>query len=151
MSPDKDIILKGLCAHVVRVPNGEERSQFRLLLSTLPHSLISAFDHEDVATHLAETIPKAVLLDQFKNPENAVSHELTTGPELIECIESTVGGARPTSGKIDAFFAGCGTGGTVAGVSKAIKKKHNPDVKIIACDPVSLSSRPSPVASSFLA
>lgn len=76
------------------------------------------------------------MLDQFKNPENAMAHELTTGPELIECIESTVGGSRPTSGKIDAFFAGAGSGGTLAGVSRAIKKSHNPDVQIIACDPV---------------
>lgn len=100
----------------------------------------------DVALHLAKTIPNAVMLDQFKNPQNAVAHELTTGPELIECIESTIGGLRPTSGRIDAFFAGCGSGGTLAGVSRAIKKSHNPDVQIIACDPVSLFSNYSPVA-----
>ncbi|KAF9532517.1 tryptophan synthase beta subunit-like PLP-dependent enzyme [Crepidotus variabilis] len=93
---------------------------------------------------LLKAIPNAVMLDQFKNANNARAHELTTGPELIEAKESTISGDRSTSGKIDAFFAGCGTGGTLAGVSKAVeKKKHNPEVKIIACNPIgSIIARP---------
>jgi len=77
------------------------------------------------------------MLDQFKNPDNAVAHEKTTGPELIASIESTIGGERPTTGKIDLFAAGCGSGGTLAGVSRAVKAKNNPDVLVLACDPVS--------------
>jgi cystathionine beta-synthase len=44
---------------------------------------------------------------------------------------------HPSSGKVDAVIAGAGTGGTVSGISRAMKKKHNKECVIVAVDPVS--------------
>ena len=62
--------------------------------------------------------------DQFNNPDNPKIHELTTGPEIWE----------DTDGKVDVVVAGSGTGGTVCGVAKYLKRK-NPDIIIVACEP----------------
>lgn len=61
---------------------------------------------------------------QFENENNIVAHELGLGKEIIE----------ETSGKVDAFVAGMGTGGTLIGVAKALKKA-NPNVKIFGIEP----------------
>ena len=74
---------------------------------------------------LAET-PGAVILQQFENPANPEIHERTTGQEIW----------RDTDGTVDMFIAGVGTGGTVTGVSKALKA-HNPDIVTIAVEPAS--------------
>ena len=69
---------------------------------------------------------------------NPLAHELTTAPEIIDAVTSTPSKpARPSSGKVDVFVAGAGTGGTVTGVSRGIKKVHNPKCIIIATDPAS--------------
>ena len=73
----------------------------------------------------AET-PGAVILGQFDNPANPAMHERTTGEEIW----------ADTEGKVDIFVAGVGTGGTVSGVGKALKK-HNPEVRIVAVEPAS--------------
>lgn len=71
---------------------------------------------------------------------NPLAHEYTTGPEIVEAIVNTKPTpSKPTSGKIDAFVGGAGTGGTVTGISRAIKKVHNPDCVIVAVDPVWVS------------
>ncbi|GEP80494.1 cysteine synthase A [Staphylococcus carnosus] len=62
---------------------------------------------------------------QFENPANPLVHELTTGPELIEQFEDRT---------IDAFLAGVGTGGTLTGVGKVLKKQY-PDIDIVAIEP----------------
>lgn len=47
--------------------------------------------------------------------------------------------SRPSSRKVDVFIAGAGTGGTVTGVSRALKKEHNPECIVVAIDPVGYS------------
>ena len=83
------------------------------------------------ANRLKDETPGAVILGQFVNPANPDMHERTTGEEIWQ----------DTDGKVDIFVAGVGTGGTVTGVGRALKK-HNPNVKIVAVEPES-----SPVVS----
>ena len=76
------------------------------------------------AQELKATIPGSVILQQFENPANAAVHERTTGEEIWE----------DTGGQIAAFVAGVGTGGTICGVARALKK-HNSDVYVMAFEP----------------
>lgn len=78
------------------------------------------------AEELRNAIPGAVILGQFTNPANPAMHERTTGEEIW----------TDTGGAIDIFVAGVGTGGTVSGTGKALKK-HNAAVKIVAVEPAS--------------
>ena len=66
----------------------------------------------------------AVWANQFDNLANREGHRLTTGPEIW----------HQTAGKVDAFTCSCGTGGTLAGVSLALKQRH-PGVRIVLADP----------------
>ena len=78
------------------------------------------------AQELRDKIPGAVILQQFENPSNARIHELTTGEEIW----------TDTDGQVDVFVAGVGTGGTICGVARTLKK-HNPNVYIVAVEPAS--------------
>jgi cystathionine beta-synthase len=68
---------------------------------------------------------------------NPLAHELTTGPEIIQAVVSTPSTpSKPSSGKVDVVIAGAGTGGTVTGIARAVRK-HNVDCIIVGVDPVS--------------
>ena len=76
------------------------------------------------AQEILQNNPGAFMPQQFSNPANARAHELTTGPEIW----------RDCDGKVDVFVAGVGTGGTLSGVGRFLKKQ-NPNVKIAAVEP----------------
>jgi cystathionine beta-synthase len=76
-----------------------------------------------IAQRLAKELPDSYYTDQHNNRENNEAHYLQTGPEIWEQME----------GRIDAFVAGMGTGGTIAGVGQFLKEK-NPKVRIVAVD-----------------
>ncbi|MGB4670814.1 MAG: cysteine synthase A [Bacteroidaceae bacterium] len=79
------------------------------------------------AQELRDTIPGAVILQQFDNPSNIKIHALTTGKELVE-------DAKESGISIDAFVAGVGTGGTLSGSAKTIKAAF-PKALIVAVEP----------------
>jgi cysteine synthase A len=89
------------------------------------------------AEEIAASNPnRYVLLQQFKNPANPAIHEKTTGPEIW----------NDTNGNVDIFVAGVGTGGTITGVARYLKKTRNKAVTIVAVEPEA-----SPVLSQYRA
>lgn len=76
------------------------------------------------AEELAKEIENSFIPGQFVNPANPAVHRATTGPEIW----------GDTSGEVDFFVAGVGTGGTVTGVGEYLKSK-NPDIKVVAVEP----------------
>ncbi len=77
------------------------------------------------AEEIATSDPKYVLLQQFENPANPAIHEATTGPEIW----------NDTDGKVDIFVSGVGTGGTITGVSRYIKKTKGKAIRAVAVEP----------------
>lgn len=110
VAPEKINLLKAYGAEVVIVPTS-----------------VSASSHESyysVANKLTNEIPGAFQPNQFANPNNPMAHTVSTGPEIWE----------QTSGKITAFVAGIGTGGTISGTARFLREK-NPGMRIIGADP----------------
>lgn len=76
------------------------------------------------AKELAEEIENSFIPSQFDNPANPLAHYTTTGPEIWQDAD----------GRIDAFVAGVGTGGTLSGIGKYLKEQ-NPNCRIVAVEP----------------
>jgi len=78
----------------------------------------------DKAEELRQSIPGAVILGQFINPDNPQAHYDTTGPEIW----------ADTCGQIDVFVATVGTGGTLSGTARYLKER-NPNLHVVAVEP----------------
>lgn len=111
MAAEKIEALRAFGARVVVCPTAVEPED--------PRSYYS------VARRLADESPGGFLANQYHNPSNPKGHYLSTGPELWE----------QTDGEIDAVVIGAGTGGTISGIGRYLKEQ-NPDVQIVAVDPI---------------
>ena len=81
--------------------------------------------YQDMAERLARETPGAYFINQFGNPDNPRAHEEGTGPEILKQMD----------GKLDAIVFGCGSSGTMSGLSRCFAKAA-PNVEFILADPV---------------
>ncbi|KOS22072.1 Cystathionine beta-synthase [Escovopsis weberi] len=110
MSAEKVSVLRALGATIIRTPTQAAWDS--------PES------HIGVARRLEKEIPNAHILDQYSNPANPEAHEFGTAEEIWE----------QTGGRVTAVVAGAGTGGTITGIARGLKK-HNRDIRVVAADP----------------
>lgn len=110
MSREKQVVLEALGAEIIRTPTEAAWDA--------PESHIS------VARRLQQVIPNSHILDQYANPDNPTAHVETTAREILE----------QTGGKIDCLVAGAGTGGTITGIARVLKKEV-PSCLIVGADP----------------
>ena len=108
-SPEKYALIEALGAEVHRV-------------KTVPYS--DPNHYQKVAGRMAGELPNAIWANQFDNVANRRAHVQSTGPEIWE----------QTAGRLDAFVAASGTGGTVAGVSEYLKSRRA-SVRTVLADP----------------
>ncbi len=111
MSDEKKNLMKAFGAEVIVTPTDVPAES--------PESYYS------VARRIAQETPNSYYPDQYNNPKNIDAHFETTGPEIWE----------QAKGNIDIFVSGIGTGGTLSGVGRYLKKQ-NSKIKIVAVDPV---------------
>jgi len=109
MSNEKILLLRSYGAKVVITPTAVEPDDPR--------------SYYQVAEKFARETPNAILANQYHNPDNPLTHELTTGPELWD----------QTDGRVSDVIIGMGTGGTITGVGRYLKTK-NPKIKIVGID-----------------
>ncbi|KAJ2955460.1 hypothetical protein NQZ79_g8543 [Umbelopsis isabellina] len=110
MSQEKVDVLKALGAEIIRTPTEAAWDS--------PES------HIGVAKKLRDSIPNAVILDQYGNPYNPIAHYDTTAEEILNACD----------GQVDMLVAGAGTGGTISGIARKLKERC-PNVKIVGVDP----------------
>lgn len=121
MSREKQVVLEALGAEIIRTPTEAAWDA--------PES------HIGVAKHLQKILPNAHILDQYGNPDNPQAHFDGTGAEIVE----------QTNAKLDYLVATAGTGGTITGVARRVKRDI-PGVKVIGVDPVgSILAGPGPI------
>jgi cystathionine beta-synthase len=109
MSNEKVLLLRAFGARVVITPTAVPPEDPR--------------SYYEVAKRLVRETPNAILANQYHNPDNPKTHELTTGPEIWE----------QTGGHVTDVIIGMGTGGTITGVGRYLKSK-NPGIKIVGVD-----------------
>lgn len=116
---------------IIVMPDNQSNEKYQMIetlgaevlrVKTVPYS--DPNHYQKIAGRLADEIPGAVWGNQFDNTANRDAHEQTTGPEIWE----------QTGGKLDAFVAATGTGGTLGGISRYLKRQ-NPKVRITLADP----------------
>jgi cysteine synthase len=116
---------------VIVMPDNQAQEKYQIIESlgaelrkvpAVPYS--NPNQYQKVAGRLADELPNAVWANQFDNVANRAAHFESTGPEIW----------RETLGKLDAFCAATGTGGTLAGVA-AYLKSQSPRVRIVLVDP----------------
>ena len=123
MSKEKQVVLEALGAEIIRTPTEAAWDS--------PES------HIGVANRLKEVIPNSHILDQYSNESNPLAHEQGTGREIID----------QCGGKLDAVVITAGTGGTITGVARVIKREL-PDCEVIGVDPEgSILAGPGAIAS----
>lgn len=83
--------------------------------------------YQDLAERLARETPGAYFINQFGNPDNPAAHEFGTGPEILAQM-ADVGG-------VDAVVFGCGSSGTMTGLSRCFAE-NSPDTELVLADPV---------------
>ena len=116
---------------IIVMPDDQAPEKYALLraygadlrvVEAAPYTNDANYYHE--ARRIAASIPGAVWANQFENTANRDAHEASTGPEILE----------QTGGRLDAFVTAAGTGGTIAGVGRALKA-HDPRIRVVLCDP----------------
>jgi cystathionine beta-synthase len=110
MSREKQVVLEALGAEIIRTPTEAAWDS--------PES------HIGVAKRLKQVIPGSHILDQYGNPSNPQAHDEGTGEEIW----------RQCEGRLDAVVVTAGTGGTITGVARALKR-HDPRIQIVGVDP----------------
>ncbi len=114
---------------VLTMPEGMSQERIQILesfgaevvLTSAKEGMVGAVEK---AREILASKKDAFMPQQFMNPDNPAMHRKTTAKEIL----------KDTDGKIDAFVAGVGTGGTITGVGE-ILKKHNSKIKIVAVEP----------------
>jgi cysteine synthase len=114
---------------VLTLPQGMSREREALLRLygadvIITESMGGMHEAVDAARELARKTPNSFVPDQFKNPANPEMHRRTTAEEIW----------RDLDGKVDAFVAGVGTGGTITGVGEVLKER-NPNAFVVAVEP----------------
>ncbi len=117
---------------IIVIPDDQSREKIDLLraygsdVRVVPAvAFTNSENYYHVARRIAGEMPGAFWANQFENTANRRAHEATTGPEIWD----------QTGGRIDAFVAAAGTGGTIAGVASALKSRSS-DVLTVLCDPM---------------
>jgi cysteine synthase len=114
---------------IIAMPDNQSEEKFRLLdtlgadvrrIKTVPYS--DPNHYQRIAQRLALEIEGAVWANQFDNTANRDAHERTTGPEIW----------AQTGGKLDAFVTSTGTGGTLGGISRYLKKQNSKVLTVLA-------------------